>query len=97
MAYIFLETYPENTTPNKDPIPAPNRLNPTAPCEKWYTSENRVGKVTNMSRKIPYILLILRIIEHASLKTARHSQGKVQTQSEANKAPSKQNHGATEI
>jgi hypothetical protein len=55
MAYIFLETYPENTTPIKDPIPGPNRLNPTAPCEKWYTSENRVESVTNMSRKMPYI------------------------------------------
>ena len=69
MAYIFLETYPENTTPIKDPIPGPNRLNPTAPCEKWYTSENRVENVTNMSRKMPYILIRLGIIEHASLKT----------------------------
>lgn len=97
MAYIFLETYPENTTPIKDPIPGPNRLNPTAPCEKWYTSENRVENVVNMSRKMPYILIRLGIIEHASLKTPRYSQGKVHTQREANKAPSEQNHGTTEI
>jgi hypothetical protein len=69
MAYIFLEMYPENKTPIKDPIPGPNRLNPTAPCEKWYTSENRVENVVNMGRKMPYILIRLGIIEHANLKT----------------------------
>jgi hypothetical protein len=69
VAYIFLETHPENTTPIKDPIPGPNRHNPTAPCEKWYTSENRVENVANMSRKMPYILIRLGIIEHASLTT----------------------------
>jgi hypothetical protein len=50
-------------------MPAPNKLNPPPPCEKWYMSKNRVANVTNMRRKVPYILIKFGIIEQASLKT----------------------------
>ena len=60
VAYNLLEIHPENATPTMHPMPGPKKANPTTPCEKWYTPENRLENVINMSEKMPNILQTFR-------------------------------------